>query len=345
MFSMRIVEGAGSEQIDAFCAESESALIYGTRDYLALIGEETGASPYWLLVFKEDRIEGALPLFLKHGPLGPVVNSLPYFGSNGAAIVHAGNVPAKTALVQAFLSFCRSNEAVSSTLITNPLLQDQEFYEANLPHDFRDERIGQFTLLPSNPEPQALLKQFSDPRPRNVRKAQREHLEVRATQAKEALDFVCATHQENMAAIGGKRKRDEFFYSVPRFMPKESWNIFIASKDGEYVAALLLFYFNRTVEYFTPCIVPRFRGTQALSLLIFEAMQDAISRGFVRWNWGGTWLSQDGVYAFKKKWGTRDLRYFYFTRLHDRSILTATREEIERGYPGFFVLPFRALAA
>ena len=69
-------------------------------------------------------------------------------------------------------------------------------------------------------------------------------------------------------------------------------------------------------------------------------MQDAIVKGYKNWNWGGTWLSQGGVYDFKKKWGTTDYPYFYYTRIFNQSLRKATREELLSHYEGFFVLPF-----
>ena len=96
--------------------------------------------------------------------------------------------------------------------------------------------------------------------------------------------------------------------------------IFIAEKEGIKIAGLLLFYFNKSIEYFTPVIVNEFRSLQPLSLLIFEAMKDGISRNYEFWNWGGTWLTQDGVYRFKKMWGSEDLKYFYYVKIIQKDI-------------------------
>ena len=79
--------------------------------------------------------------------------------------------------------------------------------------------------------------------------------------------------------------------------------------------------------------------------VIFEAMQDAARRGCRNWNWGGTWLSQGGVYDFKSRWGARDVPYHYYVRLHARGAALArlSREELLAEYPYFYVLPFSAL--
>lgn len=345
MLESTVIQGVGDELVDAFCRECDNSLIYSSSHYIRLVSDETASTPYWVLVKENGCLVAALPLLVREGALGAVVNSLAYYGSNGGVITRDGNHALMMAALKEYTLFCDSINAVSSTLITNPLLGDQDFYETHLAHDFRDERIGQFTFFPESAQPEELMQMFEDPRPRNIRKAQREQITVQALQSDEALDFLYSTHFENITSINGLPKRARFFKAIPDCLPGDAWKVFVASKDGEWIAALLLLYFNGTVEYFTPSVVEQHRSSQALSLVIYEAMLEAMKRGFTKWNWGGTWLSQDGVYGFKKKWGTRDLRYYYYTRLRDPKLLQATREQLLSEYPGFFVLPFSALTA
>jgi hypothetical protein len=337
------LQHAGSQALDEFTQSQPTTLIYSSSNYIRLIAQETMSNPYWIVVSDSTGIRAALPLLVKQGKLGPVVNSLAYFGSNGAIITRGDDIDAKLAVLTAYIAFCTEINACASTLITNPLVNDRKFYEENLPHDLLDERIGQFTYFPDDCAVSTLLSSFENPRPRNIRKAQRLGISVFATQSDEAIEFLHKTHDKGIRGIGGLPKSLEFFRSIPQILPGNAWNIYLAEFEGQYIAALLLFYNNRTVEYFTPCAVDQFRSFQALPLLIFEAMSEAMSRGYAQWNWGGTWLSQDGVYAFKKKWGTTDIPYNYFTRLHSESVLSAGREMLLEEYKGFFVLPFSAL--
>ena len=73
-------------------------------------------------------------------------------------------------------------------------------------------------------------------------------------------------------------------------------------------------------------------------------MADAAARGFTRWNWGGTWLSQEGVYRFKKKWGASERRYRYFITLADASLKRRTAAELAAAYPWYYTLPYDQLA-
>lgn len=343
--STQLIDGPGNEAIEAFVYRDPRTLIYASPAYIDLVAAETQSIPYWLTAQDATGLRAALPLLVKQGALGPVVNSLAFYGSNGGAIVPDGDHHAWLAVVRAFDAFGERIGAVASTLITNPLVGDHALHETHLPHDLRDERIGQFTVFPEDRQAASLMALFDDPRPRNIRKAQRSGLKVTRSQSDDAIAFLHATHDQNIRSIGGLPKRLDFFQQLAARLPRDAWTIYLAELNGERVAALLLLYGNQTVEYFTPCVLEEHRSSQALPLLIHDAMVDAMAAGYRQWNWGGTWLTQDGVYAFKKKWGTRDIRYHYFTRLRSADLRAATRDTLLREYPGFYVLPFSALAS
>ena len=162
-----------------------------------------------------------------------------------------------------------------------------------------------------------MIKIFDDPRPRNIRRALKEGVQVSSGNEKVSVEFLYKIHVENMQAIGGLSKSWDFFEKLLSDMPRDLWSVYVGAKDDQPIAALLVFYFNGTVEYFTPVIMSEHRKTQALALVIFEAMKDAVSKkGCKNWNWGGTWLSQGGVYDFKKRWGTSDYPYYYLSLIH-----------------------------
>jgi hypothetical protein len=332
--------GAGTEEFRAYILRNPRTLVYSEPRFLELVAEHLGARGMWLVSRREGTITGLLPFLMKDGPLGPAFNSLAYYGSNGGVIQADQDIDSKSALVDAFYAMAADAKAASATIISSPLEGDSGFYDTHGTHDFRDERIGQITHLPANTE--ELLARFEDPRPRNIRRAIKEGVTV-VRGATDALEFLFNTHIDNMTAIGGIAKKRAFFDSIPLKMHLGDWAVFTAEIDGKPIAALLLFYFNRTVEYFTPVIVGSHRNTQALTLVIYEAMRDAVHRGFTNWNWGGTWVSQGGVYDFKKRWGTSEYRYFYYTRVMNAELTTCKPAYLLEHYPGFFLIPFNRL--
>lgn len=342
--SIEIVKGSGYEAIETLTSRDPRTLIYSKPAFIELVAEQTQSAPHWIVAHDFSGLRAALPFLVKEGVLGPVVNSLAFYGSIGGAIVPDDNFEAWLSVVRAFDTFSDRIGAIASTLITNPLIGDYELYEAHLQHDFRDLRIGQFTVFPEDKQAKSLLASFESPRRRNIRKAQRSGLQVRRSQTDDAIAFLHSTHEKNIRSLGGLPKQLNFFRRIADTLPRNTWTIYLAELGNEPVAALLLLYGNQTVEYYTPCVVEEHRSTQALSLLIHDAMVDAMKNGYRQWNWGGTWLTQDGVYAFKKKWGTQDIHYHYFIKNRSVDLNNTTRDTLLHEYPGFYVLPFSTLA-
>ena len=80
-----------------------------------------------------------------------------------------------------------------------------------------------------------------------------------------------------------------------------------------------------------------------MAAILAQAMREAIVDGFKWWNWGGTWLQQDGVYRFKRKWAAQDFPYRYFVQINDSNVMSYTADELLKAYPNFFTVPFERL--
>ena len=64
------------------------------------------------------------------------------------------------------------------------------------------------------------------------------------------------------------------FPNLIKIIPKDNIKLLVAYIDGKF-AGLLLLYYNKTVEYFTPVVKVEYKNTQVLSKIIFEAMIEA----------------------------------------------------------------------
>lgn len=341
------LDEANGDAYDSFLALQPDALMFASANYRKLLRGLLGATDRYLYTLNDrGQIEAALPAFVSRSGIGgPVLNSLPFYGSNGGIVGRHNHVSSK-ALVDRFYEIAKECGCVSSVLIGSPLDPPEldAWYRKNLNYDAIDERIGQITpIYFRDHHGEALMDSFHQKTRNTIRKATKVGVVVNIEN--DMLDFVYEIHAQNMHVIGGIPKAKQFFSAVPEhFKPNEGFKVYVARIGGEPVAAVLLFYFNRTVEYFTPVIRNEFRDSQALSGVIFQAMCDASRAGFHWWNWGGTWLNQEGVYRFKKRWGAQDRRYRYFVKLHDSSLPQRSREDILERYPNFYVLPFNMLA-
>lgn len=327
-----------TEVYDRYLLGHSSSLVYYSSKYKDFLKNLLRCEEEYLLAIEGADIRGILPLMYIEGDKGRVYNSLPYYGSNGGII--ADDPVAHRELVNAYNTIACHETTVSSNIISNPFAQQDA---SDIQHNYTDYRIGQFTniLCQDNPWDEIMARVDSSAR-RNVKKAIREGITVEIDHAQ--MERLREIHQTNIRAIGGIPKTDEFFAMIPRyFTPGQDFDLYVAKKDGLVIAGLLLLYFNQTVEYFTPAIKSEYRSIQPLSLIVITAMANASRRGFVWWNWGGTWVSQIGLYRFKKKWAANERNYYYYTQLNDRSILNWTPADIFSAFPNFFVVPFSAL--
>jgi hypothetical protein len=345
------------ERYDAFLRSVDDSVLYSSSRYGEFLKAVLPRSESkYLCAVRGDELVGVLPAFVFRGSrFGNVLNSLPFFGSYGGVTVAPearDSDQIKRELIEAFHALAVEESAVSSTLIANPLRPENAFYDQHCHATLCDDRIGQITPLPV-PDPAETLAdrlagQIHAKTRNHIRKALKSGFALGRTNRSQAFQALESIHGQNMAAIGGRTKGSIVFSAIQAaFRFPDDYVLYTASKDERIVAALLVFFFNRTAEYFMPATEEGFRVYQPISLLVFEAMQDAVQRGCRFWNWGGTWLSQKGVYDFKARWGTQDHAYRYYIREYEGAerLRHSSRDELLAEYPNYYVLPFDALVA
>jgi hypothetical protein len=322
---------------EAFLADHPHALLYYSLPYKEFLEDLLGCrSEYWL-AWEGERLTGILPTMSCDGPLGTVVNSLPFFGSHGGPL--AATEAAKQALWDRFAEIAARPGVAAATVVGHPLADELPPFACQ----FCDERVGQLTPLDGDGGPEDYLwARIVDGAHWDIKKAERSGVTV--TVENDRLDFLEAAHRLNMARVSGRAKPPAFFVTLARhFTPGRDFRIYVARLAGEPVAVLLLFYYKSIVEYFIPATLDDARKYQPMALLIWQGMLDAAREGAGLWNWGGTWRSQEGLHKFKRKWGAGDLPYRYYTLVNEPRLLALSAAELLAAYPYFFVLPFDRL--
>jgi hypothetical protein len=324
------------KKYERFLLEFEEGLFFYSIKYKLFLEELLSVeSNYLLVVDDNEKIYAILPLMEKNGKFGKIINSLPYYGSNGGILSKTDE--AEKLLLEYYNALTR--DVAGSTYITNPLQRDI----LDLKHNILDKRVGQWSSLDYNENiEENIIKSYHSKTRNLVRKAIKLNVTVEVDNSQ--IDFLYETHYDNITAIGGKAKERRFFKLIKKYFEKNiDYKIYIAKLDGKKIGAVLLFYYNKTVEYFTPAIVSKYRNYQPTSLIIYQAMIDASKHNYKWWNWGGTWLTQDGVYHFKKRFGAIDKEYKYFININNQEIYNSSKEELLEEYDNFYVIPFDKL--
>lgn len=322
-----------------------NTLVYVTPGFVHLLRRLLPAARSIHLVAREDcgKIRGLLHLFIRNGPWGAVVNSLPFFGSPGGPVVPDHDPWTQHALIQEYLQLIQEEKCVASTLITSPLMPDADRLRDWLQPDFIDTRLGLMTHL-SGAGADRLMSLFHSKSRNMIRKALRGGFVLDRTASPEQWDFLARTHAENMARIQGPAHPVAFFELLRNQTPPVvSTRLYIAYHQEKPVAGLLLLLNQSGVEYAIPVIQDAYRSEQPLSFLIWHAMLEAMDDGFRWWNWGGTSSAQETLYRFKKRLGGVDCPYYYYVHLLDRSLLKRSRAELMNEYMFFYLYPFNAV--
>ncbi|MFX0097207.1 MAG: peptidoglycan bridge formation glycyltransferase FemA/FemB family protein [Candidatus Hodarchaeota archaeon] len=275
--------------------------------------------------------------------LGPVtiVNSNPFYGSHGGISVSSkvkGKKELVIILLKYFVTKCQEIGAASSVIIEPLDNKYKTLYLGISNPDVTEERIGQI-LKDISFDEEKMLTRYHETRKRNIRKAQRSDIRIsKAENVRDSFHFLYGTHVNNMTAISGNPKPQKFFDLIPEyFLLGEDYDIYEAFLKKERIASLLVFYFNETVEYYTPVIVQKYRALQPMSLLIHTTIMDSAERGYKNFNFGGTWKTQHGLYNFKKKWGCSEVPYMYYINRFTEFELDLN--DLLHKFKGFYIYP------
>src|SRR4051812_44314048 len=176
-----------------------------------------GCSCETTVAWRDDRVVGLLPAMSVTGPLGTVLNSLPFFGSNGGVLAAEADVAATLRAV----FDARVRECSAATWISNPFLDIEPPI-----HDAVDERISQWTDLADWDATADLPRGLEGSARRNVTKAVSEGITVRETP--DELALLENLHRANMSSIGGRQKPPEFFEAVARALAYgRDWTMYV----------------------------------------------------------------------------------------------------------------------
>jgi len=337
VIEVRPLKASEHEEWNAFLRGNPGGVFVHSIAYRDLLVGELGCEAEYLVAREAGETRGVLPIMWAEESEGRICNSLPYYGSHGGPVTSDPRVD--RALIDAWNERVSDPGTLASTMVENPFLE-HDFPQPV--HEMTDERISQFTVLAGSGGEDEVMALISAEARNNVRRAARQGVSVELDN--DAMAEVWRIHQENMEALGAPAKSRRFFEAIPTHLrPGEGFDIWTARVGGEVAAALLVVRFNGVSEYFTSGTRIEYRRHNPHAALLFAALVHETRNGARIWNWGGTHHGMDGVFHFKRKWGSREGRYRYFVHLNDRSLLEATPQELLERFPNFYILPFSAL--
>lgn len=332
---VNVVVAEDEESYNDFVGRHPMAMIYHSLRFRDMLVALLGCRPVYGIARRGLDVVGVFPLMVATGAHGEVLNSLPYFGSNGGPLASAADGPTMAALLSWYREqACR---VAAATIIENPLLG-----QLAVPATAQSERISVVTSLLEGEGREALLQRIDSSARRNVLKSERSNVVVATAGADpDSLKVLASLHRLSMQLNGGQVKTPEFFELLPGlFRPGIDFQLYLATVEEEAVGALLVLFHGRVAEYYIPATLPAARPLQPMAALLCFAMVDAAQRGCSLWNWGGSGVGNESLVRFKVKWAGRQSTYRYLTLINDEALLETAPADLVAAYPDFFVRPF-----
>lgn len=312
--------------VNLHLSDDQQMLYCGDSYHKFLLKLLPDADFFYVWLCENSSLVGYIPIVVQKVKFGKIANSLPFFGSHGGVIsVNQISKNLAASLVEFFDDWTQREAITSFTIVENPTFDQPHFWRkfesgTNFFRAFSDERLSQITHLPclegGEDIDEKIMSLFHSKTRNMVRKSLRQDFSIQEDNSPQAFHELYQLHRQNMEEIGGKPKPWSVFEQIRNnFVAGQEFQIYRAkTNDGNTAGMLLLLFASKYIEYFTPVISPVNRSAQPMSFLIYSAMKSAVlGNQFRYWNWGGTWLSQDGVYRFKKRWGAQEKKYRYIS--------------------------------
>lgn len=285
---------------NAFLRQQPQGSFYHLYEWSGINQQALRNPSFNLIARNGDEIRGVLPLTLVASPMfGRVLCSMPF-------VNYGGPVSADAAATEALVRAAR--ERANALQADYLELRCASAIDTEMAVSTR--KISMHIELA--PDPDTLWNRFTSKHRTNIRRAQKNNLEVRSG-GLELLDVFYSVMEQSWRALGTPFYARSYFETILKALPDHT-RIFVCSQGAAPVAVAFNGYFNGVVEGLWAGGTELSRPLQANYVLYWEMMRDACVRGCTRYHLGRS-TADSGAEDFKKKWNaTANQLYWYFHR-------------------------------
>lgn len=158
-----------------------------------------------------------------------------------------------------------------------------------------------------------LFSGFRDSTRRNIKKAEKEGIEIIVS---DTIDAVSAFHHLNQITRkhhGLPPQPFDFFRAIQQHvLPRGLGFVALASYRGKPIAASVFFRFGRKALYKYGASAPEHQQLRANNLVMWKAIEGLSKDGFESLSFGRTDVDHDGLRQFKAGWGAEEYPINYY---------------------------------
>jgi FemAB-related protein (PEP-CTERM system-associated) len=301
--SLRISNASEADRAawDEFVDATAGGSFYHRFDWKGLVEREFGHRTEYLIARRDGQaIAGVLPLvFVRSRLFGRILCSVPFMNFGGPVAADPQTASALAAHATTLAGSIGANYL--ELRCAGPL-------ETTMQASLR--KVSMTVALKSDPE--AMFNSFSSKHRTNIRRAQKNGLDVVSGGA-ELLDIFYPMIERSWRSLGTPLYSKRYFSAILDTFGDRA-RIFVCRHNGTPVAVTLNGHGNGVVEGMWAASPPEYRQLQPNYVLYWEMMRDACTRGYSSFHLGRS-TRDSGAEQFKSKWNaeTKQL-YWYFHR-------------------------------
>ena len=184
---------------------------------------------------------------------------------------------------------------------------------------------------------------------RNLRKARKNAFVIDEAPSRANVEQWYEIHAERHRQIAATPLPKALFIgALEHLVPRDKARFFFVrlNESGEMVAGGAYLYHGSVMDSLMPSVRTRFAKLAPNYWLALYSIRWAWKRGLRYYNWQPS-PPAGGVYRFKRQWGSRDVPYYYLTRITGKiePFLQSSVAEIRAAYPWHYVLPYDQISS
>jgi hypothetical protein len=199
-------------------------------------------------------------------------------------------------------------------------------------------------LLMLNGDEGSLIKSFRESTSRNVRKAEREGVEVSLHYTRDALASFYRLHCLTRRRHGLPPQPWSFFEKIHEYIiALQKGFVALAAHRDQSIAGAVYFLYRDHALFKFGASDRKVQYLRANNLVMWEAIRWFCRNGFRSLHFGRTESENEGLKQFKRGWSAGDGRVAYYRFDLKQNAFSAGRNNVNPSYPVFKILPMPLL--
>lgn len=185
--------------------------------------------------------------------------------------------------------------------------------EGSFPHDWPASSLFYGHVLPLSDNPEAVFARFRSSIKRNIRKAQRENVQIEMCNSPKSVKEFYRLHCLTRKRHGLPPQPYRFFENIlHHIISNKSGYVVLASYNGKTVSAAVYFHFAKKVLFKYGASDISCQHLRPNNLLMWKAIEWYCKNGFEKLSLGRTEIENEGLRRFKTGWGAQETHIKYY---------------------------------